>query len=86
MNYFVNNSIGLIIAFLNVCTFLLLIYFLLQLAGERRGKVFALMERTFGKVLEPLRNFLPDWGIDLAAVVMILILQLIAFTIKGGIF
>ncbi len=86
MNYFVNGGFGLIIALLNVCTFLLLIYFLLQLAGERRGKVFALMEKTLGEALRPLRRILPDWGIDLAAVVMILILQLIAFTIKGGIF
>ena len=85
MNYFAKSPIGLIIAFLNVSTFLLLIYVLLQtLEEERRGKVFRILDNIFSPLLSPLRRFLPIGRIDLAAIVLIVILQLIAFIIKRG--
>jgi uncharacterized protein YggT (Ycf19 family) len=85
MSYFVKSPVGLIIAFLNVSTFLLLIYVLLQTLEEgRRGKVFRILDNIFSPFLSPLRRFLPIGRIDSAAIVLIVILQLIAFIIKRG--
>ncbi|MDZ7859064.1 MAG: YggT family protein [Candidatus Krumholzibacteriota bacterium] len=83
MDYFVKSPSGLIIAFLNVCTFMLLIYILLQILEEKqRGKVFAILDRIFSPILTPLRRFLQAGRIDWAAVGVIIILQLAAFIIK----
>ena len=83
MSYFIKSPTGLIIAFMNVCTFLLLIYILLQLMEEKqRGKVFVILDRIFSPILSPLRKFFRAGRIDWAAVAVIIILQLAVFIIK----
>jgi len=83
MNYFLKNPVGLIIAFLNVSTFLLLIYVLLQTLEEgRKGKVFRILDRIFSPLLSPFRRLIPIQRVDSAAIVLIIILQLIVFFIK----
>jgi len=85
MDYFVKDPVGLIIAFLNVSTFLLLIYILLQAMEELRGgKIFRMLDYIFAPLLSPLRRFLPVGRIDSAAIVLIVVLQLTAFIIKRG--
>lgn len=72
----------MIIAFLNVCTLLLLIYLILQLIREPRGSVFGLLDKIFSPALDPLRKTLPETRIDLAAIVVMVVLQLLAYTVK----
>jgi uncharacterized protein YggT (Ycf19 family) len=74
----------LIIATLNVVSLILLLYVLLQLVGERRGKVYSLMDRVFSPLLSPLRRLTPEFRIDPAAVVLLALLRLIVFLIKRG--
>jgi uncharacterized protein YggT (Ycf19 family) len=74
----------LIIATLNVVSLLLLLYVLLQLVGEARGKVYSIMDRVFSFILAPIRKLMPEFKIDLAAIVLLAILRLAVFLIKRG--
>ncbi|MFO7915638.1 MAG: YggT family protein [Candidatus Krumholzibacteriales bacterium] len=74
----------MIIATLNVVSLLLLVYVMLQLVGEARGRVYSAMDRLFSFILSPLRKLMPVMKIDLAAIVLIAILRLIVFFIKRG--
>jgi uncharacterized protein YggT (Ycf19 family) len=82
MGLFVTDRVGLIIAFLNTVTFLLLIYMLLQAVGEPRSRVFRVLDRIFSPVLLPLRRILPKRGFDTAPLIAAAVLQLIAFAVK----
>jgi len=62
----------------------MLVYVLLQLVGETRGRVYSAMDRVFSFVLSPLRKLMPEMKIDLAAIVFIAILRLLVFFIKRG--
>ena len=82
MGYFITDPIGLIIAFLNVVTFLLLVYILLQLVAEGRSRLLGVLDRIFAPILSPLRGVLPAWKLDPASIILAAVLQLIAFALK----
>ncbi len=84
MRFFITDPLGLIIAFLNVTTFLLLVYVLLQAVAEGRSRLLRVMDRIFAPLLAPLRRRLPAWRIDPSSVILAVVLQLIAFAIKSG--
>ena len=79
---FITGVFGLIIAFLNVITFLLLIYLLLQMIGDDRSKVLGVLDKVFSPVLQPLRKVLPSWRIDISPAILALALQIAAEIIK----
>ena len=58
MGYFVSGSVGLILAFLNTLTVLLLLYMVLQHVGAPDSKVFQVLDRIFSPVLKPVRQLL----------------------------
>ena len=84
MGLFITDPLGLIIAFLNVTTFLLLVYALLLAVAEGRSKLLWVLDRIFAPLLAPLRRRLPAWRIDPASIFLAIVLQLIAFAIKSG--
>ncbi|MCK4539516.1 MAG: YggT family protein [Candidatus Krumholzibacteria bacterium] len=79
---FITDVFGLIIAFLNVITFLLLIYLLLQTISNDRSKVLGVLDKVFSPVLQPLRKVLPSWRIDISPAILALVLQIAAAVIK----
>lgn len=82
MGYFVTDQVGLIIAFLNTVTVLLLLHAVLRTAGESRGKVAGGLDRIFSPILAPIRRLLPDMRFDAAPVAAALVLQLIVIVIR----
>lgn len=82
MGYFVTDPIGLIIAVLNVATFLLLVYIFLMVVAGGRSRLLQVLDRIFAPILSPLRRVLPAWKLDTAPVILAAVLQLIAFTLK----
>lgn len=83
MAYFETSTIGLIIAALNVATFLLLVYLFLGIVADERSALFRALDRIFTPILGPLRRSLPEWRVDVAALILAVILQMIVFAIKG---
>jgi uncharacterized protein YggT (Ycf19 family) len=79
---FITDVFGLIIAFLNVITFLLLVYLLLQAIGDEKSKVLGVLDKAFSPVLQPLRKVLPSWRIDISPAILALALQIAAALIK----
>ena len=79
---FVTDPFGLIIAFLNVVTFLLLVYLLLQVVGDGKSRVLRVLDKVFSPVLDPIRSVLPSWRIDVSPLILALILQAIAMVAK----
>ncbi len=79
---FISDTIGLIIAFLNVITFLLLIYLFVQVFGNDRSRVLGVLDKVFSPVLQPLRKILPSWRIDISPAILALALQIAAEIIK----
>ena len=82
MAYFETSPIGLIIAALNVATFLLLVYLFLELVADERSALLRALDRIFTPILSPLRRSLPEWRVDSAALILAVMLQMIAFVIK----
>lgn len=82
MGYFVTDTVGLIIAVLNVITVVLLIYLFLQVVAEGRSTLLGVLDRIFGPVLAPLRRVLPMWRIDGAALIVAALLQLVALVLR----
>jgi uncharacterized protein YggT (Ycf19 family) len=82
MELFITDPIGLIIAFLNVTTFVLAVYVFLQLAAEGRSKLLRILDGGFSPLLAPLRRNLPAWRVDTASIVCIAVLQLIVFALR----
>jgi uncharacterized protein YggT (Ycf19 family) len=82
MGYFVTDTFGLILAALNVVTFILLIYIFLGLAAGERSSLFRFLNRILGVLLAPLRNVLPEWKVDVSSLILVVVLQVIAFVIK----
>ncbi|UCF06012.1 MAG: YggT family protein [bacterium] len=82
MDYFISDPIGLILAFINVSTVVILIYMFLEVAAGDRSKLYRTLDRIFKPVLTPLRRILPAWRIDPASIILIAVFQLIAFAIK----
>jgi len=81
MGYFVTDRIGLIIAALNTATFITLVYAFLKAVEERSGLLHVL-EKVYGPLLAPARRILPKWKIDLAAIILAALLQLVALGIR----
>jgi uncharacterized protein YggT (Ycf19 family) len=82
MGYFVTDRVGLIIAFLNVITFLLLVYMFLKAAAEGRSRLLRVLDRIFAPTLSPLRRVLPAGRLDLASIVLAAVLQIVAFALR----
>lgn len=82
MGHFVMDTVGLIIASLNVITVVLLIYLLLQMVAEERSSLLKVLHRIFGPVLAPLRRALPEWRIDGAALIVAVLLQLVVLVVR----
>ncbi len=82
MDYFVTDTVGLILASLNVITVVLLIYVFLRVVAEGRSRLLEVLDRIFGPVLAPLRRVIPTGRIDGAALVVAALLQLIAFALR----
>lgn len=82
MGYFVTDTVGLILASLNVITVVLLIYVFLRIVAEGRSKLLEVLDRIFGPVLAPLRRMLPAWRVDGASLIAAALLQLIAFALR----
>ena len=82
MDYFVTDTVGLIIAGLNVITVVLLIYVFLQVVAEGRSTLLKVLDRIFGPVLSPLRRALPAWRIDGASIIAAALLQLIVMALR----
>jgi uncharacterized protein YggT (Ycf19 family) len=82
MGLFITDPVGLIIALLNVTTFVLIVYVFLQLAAEGRSKLLYILDRGFAPLLAPLRRVLPVWRVDTASIICIAVLQIVAFVLK----
>ena len=82
MGYFVDDTVGLILAFLNTLTVLLLLYFVLQLAGVRGSKVLGILDRIFSPALRPVRRLLRKMRFDISPLILAAVLQLIALWVK----
>jgi uncharacterized protein YggT (Ycf19 family) len=81
MGYFITDTIGLIIATLNTVTFITIVYVFLK-AVEERSKLFHALDRVYGPLLAPVRRILPPWRLDLAALILAVILQIVALYVR----
>ncbi len=82
MGYFATDTVGLILAFLNTLTFLLLLYLFLQLVGVPEGRVFRALDRIFYPVLAPVRRLLNRRGFDASPLILAAVLQLITLAVR----
>ena len=82
MGYLVNDQVGLILAFLNTLTVLLLLYMVLQLVGVPDSKVYKALDRIFSPVLKPARWLLKRQGFDASPLILAAVLQLIAMAVR----
>jgi uncharacterized protein YggT (Ycf19 family) len=82
MGLFIGDTVGLILAFLNTLTILLLLSMVLQLVDAPESKVKKALERIFSPVLEPVRRMLRTGAFDLSPAVLAALLQLIALAIR----
>ncbi len=82
MGYFVSDTVGLIIAFLNTLTFLVLLYMFLQLVGGPDSKVYMALDRIFSPVLNPARRLLKRKGFDASPLILAAVFQLVALVIR----
>ena len=82
MGYFVTEPIGLIIAALNVATFLLLVYFILGWVADGRSRVHRVLGALLTPFLSPLRRLMPAGKMDVSALIMAALLQMIALALK----
>ncbi len=82
MGYFVADTVGLILAFLNTMTFLLLLYLFLQLVGMPDSRVYRALDRIFSPVLKPVRRLLKRQGFDASPLIIAVVLQLIALAVR----
>lgn len=79
---FVNNVFGLIIAFCNVTTILLLVYLLLLSIDDERSKVYKGLDRVFSPLLRPFRAVLPEWRIDISPIILAVLIQAVAVIVR----
>ena len=82
MGYFVDDTVGLILAFLNTLTVLLLLYFVLQLAGVRDSKVLRVLDKAFSPALRPVRRLLRKMRFDISPLILAALIQLVAQAIR----
>ena len=82
MGYFVDNQVGLILAFLNTITFLVLLYMFLQLVNVPGSKVYKALDTIFSPVLKPVRRLLKRERIDLSPLILAAAIQLLAMAVR----
>jgi uncharacterized protein YggT (Ycf19 family) len=82
MGYYETNPIGLIIAALNVATFLLLVYFILEWVADERSRVFRVLDSIWTPLLGPIRRLLPARKLDASALILAAVLQMIVLAMK----
>jgi len=82
MGYLSTNSVGLILAFLNTITFLLLLYMFLQLVSVPDSKVHKALDSIFSPVLKPVRRLLKRKGFDVSPLILAAVIQLIALAVR----
>ena len=76
------NTVGLILAFLNTITFLLLLYMFLQLVSVPDSKVHKVLDSIFSPVLNPVRRLLKRKGFDVSPLILAAVIQLIALAVR----
>ena len=76
------NTVGLILAFLNTITFLLLLYMFLQLVSVPDSKVHKALDSIFSPVLNPVRRLLKRKGFDVSPLILAAVIQLIALAVR----
>jgi uncharacterized protein YggT (Ycf19 family) len=81
MGYFITEPVGLIIAALNTVTFITIVYVFVK-AVEERSRLLHVLDKIYGPLLAPVRKVLPAWKLDLAALILAAVLQLVAFYVK----
>lgn len=78
------DTVGLIIAALNVATVTLLVYVFLEWVADERSSLLRVLDRIWSPLLGPARRALPARRIDPASLILALILQIIVFFLKRG--
>ena len=79
---FVTGVFGLIIAFCNVLTLLLLVYQLLLVIDDERSRLYRGLGRVFSPVLGPLRRVLPSWRMDFSPIIMAFLVQAVSAIVR----
>lgn len=79
---FVTDAFGLIIAFCNVVTLLLLVYLLLLTINDERSRLYRGLDRIFSPILEPLRRVLPSWRIDISPLILAFLMQAVVAIVR----
>lgn len=79
---FVADPVGLILAFCNTATFVLLLYSFLTVLGAPRSRVYRALDRLLGPVLAPLRRLTRRPGLDASPLIAAAIIQLIALAVR----
>ena len=74
MGYFVSGAVGLILAFLNTLTLLLLLYIFLQLVSVPDSRVYKALDRIFSPALKPVRRLLKRQGFDASPLILAAVL------------
>jgi uncharacterized protein YggT (Ycf19 family) len=82
MGYFVDDRVGLILAFLNTITLLVLLYMFLQLVNVPGSKVYKALDTIFSPVLKPVRWLLKRQGFDASPLILAAVIQLIALAVR----
>jgi uncharacterized protein YggT (Ycf19 family) len=82
MGLMVTEPIGLIIAVLNVISFLLLVHLFLRLVVEERSRLYRVLDRIFAPILSPMNAVLPGERFSYASIALIVLLQVIAFALR----
>lgn len=82
MGLFVTDPVGLILAFCNTATFVLLLYMFLVAAGAPRSRVLGVLDRLLSPVLAPLRRLTKGLRFDASPLIAAAIIQLIAVTVR----
>ena len=82
MGLFITDPVGLILAFCNTVTFILLLYMFLNAVGAPRSRVFRVLDRLLGPVLAPLRRLTSGLRFDASPLIAAAIIQLIALAIR----
>jgi len=79
---FVSDKVGLILAFLNTLTILLLLNMMLQLVDAPESRVKKTLDSIFSPVLRPAGRLLRTGQFDLSPAVLAALLQLVALAIR----
>jgi uncharacterized protein YggT (Ycf19 family) len=82
MGLFITDPVGLILAFCNTATFVLLLYSFLTVVGVPGSRVYRVLDRLLGPVLAPLRRLTRGLRFDASPLIAAAVIQLIAFAVR----